>query len=135
MINGKQEITWADMEACPVWRFDPDRELFLPLINLDDQIGSINEVHFRAIFMTPDGKELSGSIAGDGSTAIGIFRNGRWYAANKKWKQTSFEQLSLLIKDSPDLRLRDARDLFPLRFETKIEREPFVDRKGVFDLT
>ena len=134
MSSGKQEITWDDLESYPVWHFDPDTELFSPLEDLDDPIGSTEEVHFRAVFTTPSGQMLSGSVAGDGTTAIGIFRNGRWYAANKNWRQTSLDQLLQLIKDSSDLEARNVRDLLPLRFETIIAREPFIERTGVFYL-
>lgn len=134
MDSGKQEITWNDLESCPVWHFDPDTELFNPLENLDDPIGSIDELHFRAVFTAPGGQEFSGSIAGDAGTAIGIFRNGRWYAVNKNWKQTSLDQLSQLIEDSSDLSIRDAKQLLPLRYETRIGRDPFVEQAGVFDL-
>lgn len=134
MDIGKQEITWSDLESCPVWHFDPDTELFRPLKSLNDPIGSIDELHFRAVFTAPSGQEFSGSIAGDTGTAIGIFRNGRWYAVNKNWRQTSLDQLSRLVEDSSDLSISDAKQLLPLRYETRIEREPFIEQAGLFDL-
>jgi len=134
MDSGKEEITWDDLESHPVWHFDPDTDLFKPLINLDDPIGSVDELHFRAIFTCPNGQELLGSVAGDGTTAIGIFRNGRWYAANKNWEDASWGQLSKLVEDSSDLIFTDARQLLPLRFRTEIGIEPFIEWNGVFDL-
>jgi hypothetical protein len=135
MNDSKQELTWDDLASYPVWHFDPDAGVFRPLESLDEEIGSVDELHFRSIFTTPSGQQLLGSVTGDGDTAIGIFRNGRWYAGNKNWKQTTWEQLSQLVIDSPDLELNTAQDLLPLRFETSIKMEPFVDRSGVFDLT
>lgn len=134
MNISKQEITWSDLELHPVWHFDPDTELFNPLKSMDDPIGSVDELHFRAVFTAPDGQKFSGSIAGDAGTAIGIFRNGRWYAVNKNWKQTSLDQLSQLVEDSSDLSISDAKHLLPLRYETRIGREPFIEQAGMFDL-
>lgn len=134
MTSSKQELTWDDLASYPVWHFDPDTELFRRLESLDEEIGSIDELHFRSIFTTPAGQQLVGSISGQGDIAIGIFRNGRWYAGNKRWKQTSLAQLLQLVLDSPDLGLNAVQDLLPLQFETIIKMEPFVDRSGVFDL-
>jgi hypothetical protein len=131
----RQEITLDDLREHPVWYFDNESELFSPLQNLDEEIASVDELHFFAKFVTPGGRELFGSLAGQGDTAIGIFHNGRWYAANRGWRQTSLEQLSQLVKDSSDLGISDVKDLFPLKFETAIFREPYVDWSGVFDLS
>jgi hypothetical protein len=135
MANLKAELTWDDLELFPVWHFDPETEMFRPLEDLNHSIESVEEVHFRAIFTTPHGFELVGSVTGAGETAIGIFRNKRWYAANRNWIQTSADQLSQLIKDSPELEVDDFHQLLPLRFEIKIGLEPFVDREGLFDLS
>jgi hypothetical protein len=134
MEHAKHEISISDFEENPVWYFDPDAELFGPLTSLDDMIGSIDELHFYAKFHSPQGYEFIGSLAGRGDTAIAIYRNERWYAANKNWRQTSLEQLDALANDSDDLNVSSGKEFLPLTFQTMINREPYVDWDGIFDI-
>jgi len=129
----KKEISIGDFDGCPVWHFDPDLEQFSPLISIDTPIGSIDELHFHAKFVSPQGIEFRGSVTGQGDTAIGIWSNGRWYALHKGWKQTSFEQLSALVRDG-GIQVDNPSKLLPLKFMTLINREPYVDWSGEFDL-
>lgn len=134
MDEEKPDLTLEDIRRFPVWHFDPDRDVYSPLTDLDKGVGSIDELHFRAVFKTPGGLELPGSVTGKGSIAIGIYGNGRGYAANKAWREASIAQLTQLIKDSPNLNISDLGQLLPLTFKTQINMEPFVDWEGEFDL-
>lgn len=134
MHSEKTVITQEDFQRHPVWHFDPDREIYSPVTDLDRQIGSLDELHFRATFTTVNGENLLGSIVGQGDLAIGIFRNGREYIANKSIKAMSVDFLAQLIKDSPDLHINDLGQLLPLKFQTQIGMDPFVEWSGVFDL-
>jgi len=134
MIEEKPDLTLEDIRRFPVWHFDPDRDLYSPLTDLDKSVGSIDELHFRALFKTPTGLEFQGSVTGKGDVAIGIYHNGRGYAANKAWPEASVAQLTQLIKDSPDLNISDLTQVLPLKFKTQVDMEPFVDWEGDFDL-
>lgn len=134
MHSEKTIITQEDFQRHPVWHFDPERELYSPVLDLDRTIGSLDELHFRAKFTAPNGEKLLGSIVGQGDIAIGIFRNGREYVANKSIKAISTDFLVQLIKDSPDLRMSEIGQLLPLQFQTDINIEPFVEWGGTFDL-
>jgi hypothetical protein len=130
----KTEISTEDLATWPVWHFDPESELFSPLESLDSLIGSIDELHFFAAFTTPQGFELRGSISGRGDIAVGIFRNGRWYAVNRNWREVSMAQLDALAIESPDLGVTSGKELLPLRFKALIDKEPYTDWTGEFNL-
>lgn len=134
MSNSKAELVISDFLIFPVWRYDPDKETFEPLVDIDTPIGSIDELHFYARFTTRIGQNFQGSVTGKGDIAIGIFLNDRWYSLNNDWKQASLEQLGALIRDSNMQAVSSPTELLPLRFETIINKKPFVDWSGEFDL-
>lgn len=134
MNNSKPELVISDFLISPVWRYDPDMELFEPLIDIDTPIGSIDELHFYARLTSRLGHNFQGSVTGKGNVAIGIFLNNRWYSLNKDWKQASLEQLQALVHDSKISGINSPAELLPLRFDTAINKEPFVDWSGEFDL-
>lgn len=134
MSAQKPEIELIDLQSYPVWRYEPETELFEPLTDIECQIGSIDELHFYAKFTTQTGHQFEGSVTGKGNTAIGIFCNGRWYSLNKEWRKASLEQLSALIHDCDLNSIDSPLDVFPIKFQTAIMREPFVDWDGEFSL-
>lgn len=134
MSTHKPEITADDLKKWTVWHFDPETELFSPLESLDDPIASIDELHFFAAFTTPQGFELQGSIAGKGDTAVGIFWSGRWYAANRNWRDVTLAQLDQLAAENSRLCASSGKELLPLKFQTLINKEPYIEWAGVFDL-
>lgn len=73
MSNSKAELVISDFLISPVWRYDPDKEIFEPLVDIDAPIGSIDELHFYARFTTRLGQNFQGSVTGKGDIAIGIF--------------------------------------------------------------
>lgn len=133
MNDSKSEITLADLVAFPVWRFDPETELYGPLIDIDTPIGSVDELHFRATITSRNGHVFEGSVTGKGDIAIGIFSNGRWYSLNKDWKQASLDQLGALIRDSHIFDGSSPEAMFPFQFKTMINKRPFVDWVDEFD--
>mgnify|MGYP005751442537 CR=1 FL=1 len=134
MSKRKSEIDLADLDAYPVWRFDTDTDSYEPLEDLDTRIDSIDELHFRATFTSRTGHVFEGSIAGEGATAMAIFKNGRWYALNKAWRQISLEQLSALLEDGGCAGVELPEKLLPFQFKTTINTDPYVDWSGEFDL-
>jgi hypothetical protein len=134
MSDAKTEIDLDDLLAFPVWRYDSEAEVFLPLTDIDSPIGSIDELHFYATFISRSGHTFQGSVTGKGETAMGIFCNGRWYSLSKDWKQASVDQLRALVSDSKLQNVHAPSDLIPFSFETVIKSSPFVDWVGEFDL-
>ncbi len=135
MIEGKEETSIDDFVEHPVWRYDLDRDMYFPLLTLDTLINSADELHFFAKFITPQGYELRGSIAGKGDTAIAIFQNGRWYAANKRLRQASMDQLDALVRDSANWSIKNGKELLPLQFTTTINKGPYIDWSGIFNIS
>ena len=134
MKNSKPEIGLSDLLEFPVWRYDPDMDLFEPLADIDSLVGSIDELHFYATLTSRLGHKFQGSVTGKGDVAVGIFLNNRWYSLNKDWKQASMDQLRALMEDGLLLDVKSPMELLPFKFETMINREPFVDWFGEFDL-
>ncbi|WP_293373694.1 hypothetical protein [Nevskia sp.] len=135
MKNGMSELSMLDFDRNPVWYYDQNQEVFFPIESLHELIESVDELHFRAEFVTPTGDIFEGSVTGMGDTAISIFKNDRWYAANKLWPDVSTDQINALILDCSNLLVRSVKDFFPLEFSTKICRDPYIDWHGKFDLS
>lgn len=132
-LGTKEKITYADFERFPVWMNDRDREIYIPF-DLDME-GDVEDIQFRAKFTTPGGHELLGVVKGPDDYSIAIFRNGRWYGASRAHLQDIWlAQLIALAEDSPELGAKSGRDLLPLKFQTTINMEPYIDWSGEFDI-
>ncbi|MGY4397608.1 hypothetical protein ACVWZA_002802 [Sphingomonas sp. UYAg733] len=134
MNRSEEEITYSDFVEHPVWHFDYETEEYSPVLSLDHPIDSIDYLFYRAKFTSPQGFEFEGRLTSTGEDAIAVFRNGRWYGANKAWKEISIAQFYKLALDSTDLDISDGLRLFPLTFQTIINQDPFIDWSGIFDL-
>lgn len=133
MKVSKSIIEHGDLLAFPVWMQDPDTEQFSPIIDLNEQVESIDDLVFRVKVTTAQGFSFDGYVSGVGDVGMGIFANGKMYAINANFPKFSIESMSRLSSDNPDFGLPEASSLFPLRFETIIEREPFKDFSGEID--
>jgi|CXWL01.1.fsa_nt_gi hypothetical protein len=134
MSVGKADLTLSDLYETPVWYLDEETDKHYPVLDLNEGVASVDHFRFRAEFTTPAGDVLEGVVSGLGDVAISVFRNGRWYSVNKDWQSASKAQIAALIEESPELKVRSVEGFFPIRFRTVINKEPFIDRSGEFDL-
>lgn len=133
--EGKVELSLSDFETNPVWYFDDEADRHFPIETLNEPVQSIDHFRFRAEFTNAAGDFFEGCISGLGDAANSFFRNGRWYTVNRDWLTASRAQIQALIDDTPALRAKSPQTFFPVAFKTRIEREPFVEQSGLFDLS
>lgn len=129
-----EDFGYQNIIDFPVWAYDLDAEVFSPLLNLEKKISCIEDLFFRAKYFTLQGIEFVGFINGDKGHAFTIFRNNRGYAGNNSAKDISMAQMTQLLEDSVGLKITSPQDIFPLRFKTDINMEPYIDWEGVIDL-
>ncbi|WNH47099.1 hypothetical protein PDM28_10285 [Stenotrophomonas aracearum] len=133
MTASKQFLELSDFLAFSVWMQDRDTEVYSPVITLDEQIESIDDLFFRVRITTAQGFQFDGCVNGMGDVGMGIFANGKMYPVNSNFPKFSTESLAELSADDPALGLPEASSLFPLRFTTIIERDPIREFSGEID--
>ncbi|OEZ02650.1 hypothetical protein BIY45_00670 [Stenotrophomonas sp. BIIR7] len=134
MTASKQFLELSDFLAFSVWMQDRDTEVCSPVITLDEQIESIDDLFFRVRITSAQGFQFDGFVNGMGDVGMGVFANGKMYAINSNFPKFSIESLSRLSADNPSLGLPEAPSLFPLRFTTIINRDPIWEFSGEIDI-
>ncbi len=137
MINlgPKRLMTPADFHACPVWRYDEDEDRYHPVLTENDLPESERDLSFLATFTTPKGKEIDGYVVGISRVfSIGLFGGDRFYHANKNLQTETKQWMNEFILEHSDPEIRSLKDILPLRYRTRINRDGYRDFLGVFDL-
>lgn len=134
MTASKQFLELSDFLAFSVWMQDRDTEVYSPVITLEEQIESIDDLFFRVRITTARGFQFDGFVSGMGDVGMGIFANGKMYPINSNFPKFSTESLAELSADNPSLGLPEASSLFPLQFTTIIERDPIREFSGEIDI-
>ncbi|MFJ3049997.1 hypothetical protein [Pseudomonas nitroreducens] len=124
-----------EYEEHPIWRYDDSDELNYPVLTTDDLGDSIFDLSFKAKFSTPAGRSFDGYIVGFGDIfSIGLFANDKVFFVNKNMATRSKEQLHSFLSELDWAQSVSVEDIFPLSYFTAINRAPFIDFGGVFDM-
>jgi hypothetical protein len=127
-------LTPADFEACSVWIYDQDREIYLPVRSLDDLFGEINDLQICGTFTTPLGHQIQGKVVGTNDFyAIGLFVKDEIIGINRHMREDSRKQVAKFLELSGLSSELNFETLFPLRFRSSWGGADFNDFEGVFE--
>ncbi|WP_131721610.1 hypothetical protein [Xanthomonas sp. NCPPB 1128] len=132
-IDGKINLSPADFDFCPAWRYDEDSDLFFP-VRCEQELPELaRDLSIRAQFIGPTGEQFEGYIVGvDRVFSIGLFCDGCVFYVNKNMPGASKEQIdNFLLMMGRSL---DFYSMFPLSFETRWGNEIFSNFSGIFSM-
>jgi len=135
MAVPKSDFSIDDFIAFPVWREDPESELYWPLDDLSIGIDGVEDLYFRGVMEASSGHRFDGIISGLGDVAITIHNAGSLYTFNVNFIDWNEAMVDKMVRDDPRLSDGIPLKLFPVQFWSKIEMEPFLEFQGVFDPT
>ncbi|MBX9432001.1 hypothetical protein ACI2VK_08010 [Ralstonia nicotianae] len=136
VIEAKKVATPSDFSACPIWRYDDEDDLYHPVLTADELPESERLLSIRARFVTPNGQSFDGYVVGiERVFSIGLFGGGQVFHVNKNLPDLSEKQLQAFLQTQPGPEALSTKALFPLSYTTTINREPFADFSGKFEMT
>lgn len=138
-MNGisREILSEKDFQACSIWRYDYDENLYYSLNNLDIELNSLYDLEFRCDFETKNGKRISGSVCGvENIYFIRLFLSNDYYTLNNNRNAESLfeETMAEVIRENPQLDALHWRALFPLKFQTNLNHSEVKDFSGIFDI-
>lgn len=132
----KDHLTPQDFATCPVWKFDPDSEVYSEVRGVEDIPGELADLCILADFTTPSGHKLVGEVGGvQDIFAVGLFAGDENVIVNKHMRSDSREQVARFLRLSGLAGQLSFETLFPLHFKTRwSESGVFNDFDGVFEM-
>lgn len=135
-IEAKNVTAPSDFLACPLWRYDDEDDLYHPVLTASELPESERLLSIRAKFTAPNGELFDGYVVGiERVFSIGLFGGERVFHVNKNLPDLSERQLHAFLQTQPRLEGLPVGALFPLRYVTTINNDPFSDFSGSFELT
>lgn len=133
-VNSLQENHFDEFQ---IWYFNEDNDLYYPA-SFPDQIPEYlnpRDLRIKAIFETPSAISFKGYIVGiERIFSIGIFLHQKKFQFNSNLIDLSLNEMNQLIQEMSCNRLKNKRDVFPVKFKTCFEFKNYNNFSGEFKL-